>query len=160
MDTFSMRSEPMLSSACVIMSSESIDIYLLSLRKNHKNPRPGGTCQAARIGKKIYSDSDLAVVACGVAELDRTVFVVPQVSTSAGAGIVPFCGLFLIEPSGRPGPRLTFGASFSMLTITCSIRSRSPRNCANIFSKSIRQSAFCLQARKRFTQRGEVIGRR
>ena len=51
---------------------------------------------------------------------------------------VPFCVIFVTEPFGRPRPRLV-RTRCSILTITCSIRSRSARNSASIFAKSVGQ---------------------
>jgi len=147
MDTFSMRSVPMLSCSCVIMSGEAVGIYLLSIQNNHNNPRAGEACQAARIGRE-----DLLVIClshhAGVAELGRAPFAMLQATYGWEAGvIVSVCLLFATKPSGQPRPRLPLRVRFSILTIALSIRSCSPRNSANIFSTSIRQPPFRLKAR-------------
>ena len=74
--------------------------------------------------------------------------------------IVPFGVFFVTEPGGRLRLRLPLRARFSILTITLSIRSRSPRSCSNIFSKSIRLYQRFAPRLGRFTQRGEGIGGR
>jgi hypothetical protein len=137
----------MLSCSCVIMSGEAVGIYLLSIQKNHNNPRAGGACQTARIGRE-----DLLVIwlshHAGVAELGRAPLVMLQVTYGSESDFIISIGLLCVtEPNGRPRPRLPLRVRFSILTIALSIRSCSPRNSANIFSTSIRQPPFCLKAR-------------
>jgi len=74
----------------------------------------------------------------GVAELDRAPFAMFQVTYASEAGvIVSSCLLFVTKPAARPPPRLPLRVGFSILTITFSIRSRSLRNSAHIFSTCI-----------------------